>query len=637
MRRLRRDIHVMLTGSSAGDCSELMTAMRAEGWHVNVIEDMSNCAAGASSGACDMVLIACSDPTRVQRQPVRDLMNLRADMSVLFLVGDVWEQAVPAALAGVTSTQIHRLSCPVPELMEVLKQDLLFTIRDQIQYTIMCVDDDKEFLASIKTFLPANLKVTLPRFDVDFEFFEDPVEALNACSQFGNRLGVVISDQIMPKMSGIEFLTRLKDMYPDVKRVLMTGYAGLDSAVIAINRRILDKYVCKPVDPVDFSESIRLLLSEHHLKLRAEMRQDRIMAQFEYIRAVTAAKKTKQVLQTTVGFLSEQICPVYAMVVMMNDGQLYLQAANDRVPGFPAKKHFPADKGLWGWLTQHRRPIRASSRKDLPEGADIQLPLPIIAVPVVRDNIFLGAILLSGHPYGGAFSREDVMLLEFVADIASVAIGSFKDREIVERNYVSTMASLMETVEARDSYTHGHTERVRALAVKLAQAAGITGRSLQEIEWAALLHDIGKIALPDAILLKASSLTTQEYAAVKDHPVRADRILQHLKYLDVARVIIRSHHERYDGNGYPDGLAGEEIPIGARILAIVDSYDAMTSARPYRKMISRDKALAEIAANAATQFDPRLAALFITIVEPGAVAPQTLSAQVNFRPEGGLA
>ena len=141
----------------------------------------------------------------------------------------------------------------------------------------------------------------------------------------------------------------------------------------------------------------------------------------------------------------------------------------------------------------------------------------------------------------------------------------------------------------------------------------------------------------DAILLKASSLTTQEYAAVKDHPVRADRILQHLKYLDVARVIIRSHHERYDGNGYPDGLAGEEIPIGARILAIVDSYDAMTSARPYRKMISRDKALAEIAANAATQFDPRLAALFITIVKPGAIAPQTLSAQVNFRPEGGLA
>jgi HD-GYP domain-containing protein (c-di-GMP phosphodiesterase class II) len=208
------------------------------------------------------------------------------------------------------------------------------------------------------------------------------------------------------------------------------------------------------------------------------------------------------------------------------------------------------------------------------------------------------------------------MLMNFVADAASVAVGSFRDRKAVERSYVSTMASLMETVEAKDSYTRGHTERVTELALNLARAAGVTAHALQEIEWAAALHDIGKIALPDAILLKSDSLTKEEYIVVKEHPIRADKILQHLEYLDAARMIIRSHHEAYDGSGYPDGLAREEIPLGARILAIADSYDAMTSARPYREASSSREALAEIELHAGRQFDPRLTATFLEIMRP---------------------
>jgi HD-GYP domain-containing protein (c-di-GMP phosphodiesterase class II) len=275
-------------------------------------------------------------------------------------------------------------------------------------------------------------------------------------------------------------------------------------------------------------------------------------------------------------------------------------------------KPIPTDNGIWAWLLRHRRSIRAIRNKDLPEDAD--LPLPVMAVPVIRDNAFLGAILLSGRARGGAFSREEGMLLNFVADVASVAFGSFKDREAVEKSYVSTMASLMETVEAKDSYTRGHTERVVVFATELAKAVGVAGRQLQEIEWAAALHDIGKIALPDAILTKAGPLTADEYGVMKEHTTRGDRILQHLKYLDTARMIIRAHHERYDGRGYPDGLAGEEIPLGARIMAIADSYDAMTSARPYRHAMDPQDALAEIEVNAGTQFDPKLVATFLTIM-----------------------
>ena len=196
----------------------------------------------------------------------------------------------------------------------------------------------------------------------------------------------------------------------------------------------------------------------------------------------------------------------------------------------------------------------------------------------------------------------------------SVAVGSFKDRQAVETSYISTMASLMETVEAKDSYTRGHTERVTEFALDLARRAGVTGQSLQDIEWAAALHDIGKIALPDSILLKPGGLTAEEYTAVKDHPIRADRILQHLKYLNAARMIIRGHHESYDGKGYPDGLTGEESPLGARILAIADSYDAMTSTRPYREAMDPWDALAEIKTNIGRQFDLRLTEKFLTMM-----------------------
>jgi HD-GYP domain-containing protein (c-di-GMP phosphodiesterase class II) len=245
---------------------------------------------------------------------------------------------------------------------------------------------------------------------------------------------------------------------------------------------------------------------------------------------------------------------------------------------------------------------------------ELTLPLPVMAAPLVRDKVFWGAVLLSGRASGGAFSREDRMLISFVADAASVAIGSFKDREAVEKSYVSTMSSLMETVEAKDSYTRGHTERVMEFALDLARASGVSGQTLQDIEWAAALHDIGKIALPDAILLKPGSLTTQERGVMQEHPIRAERILQHLKYLNAARMIVRSHHEAYDGSGYPDGLAREEIPLGARILAIADSYDAMTSVRPYRNAMSPLDAMAAIEANAGKQFDPRLAATFLKIM-----------------------
>lgn len=138
---------------------------------------------------------------------------------------------------------------------------------------------------------------------------------------------------------------------------------------------------------------------------------------------------------------------------------------------------------------------------------------------------------------------------------------------------------------------------------------------LRTLHHAAALHDLGKLAVPEEILRNPGSLSPSDYAIVKQHPGRADMILSHLRHLDSARMIIRSHHERYDGTGYPDGLTGEEIPLGGRILAIADSYDAMTSSRSYRDAMNPAEALAKIQAGASTQFDPALATTFVKIIE----------------------
>ena len=515
-------------------------------------------------------------------------------------------------LAGATSDQLHRASRPAAELVEVFREELRCVLLERPRYTIMYVDDDRDFLASLEAFLPDRLREALPRFELEFEFFDEPLLALDACKGIGSRLAVVVSDQVMPNVSGIDLLTRVKELHPRVRCVLLTGQAGLDSAVGAINRRILHKYVFKPVDPVDFSETIRLLLSEYHLGLRVETRQDRMMSQFEYIRAVTSASKPGQVLSNTLSFLGEQVGAAQVQVALMQNGEMVLRSARPRARA--VNSPVPMDRSLWGWLAKHRRPIRATTAAELPEDACTDLPLPLMAAPMLRDNVFLGAIVVSGNPCGAAFTREAAMLLSFVADVAAVAVGSFGDRAEVEQSYVSTMASLMETVEAKDSYTRGHTERVMVLAMELARSLGIKDQLLQQIEWAAALHDIGKISLPDAILQKPGPLTAHEYAIMKAHTTRGDRILRHLKYLQAARIIIRSHHERYDGTGYPDGLAGEEIPFGARILAIADSYDAMTSHRPYRAAMDPGEALSRIQAGAGTQFDPQLAQRFLEMM-----------------------
>jgi putative two-component system response regulator len=176
--------------------------------------------------------------------------------------------------------------------------------------------------------------------------------------------------------------------------------------------------------------------------------------------------------------------------------------------------------------------------------------------------------------------------------------------------YDETIHGWSDALDLRDKETEGHTQRVTEKTVILARAAGLNEEALKHIWRGSLLHDVGKLGIPDSILLKADHLTDEEWRIMRRHPIHAYEWLQHIEYLKPAIDIPYCHHEKWDGTGYPRGLKGEEIPIGARLFAIVDVWDALTSDRPYRKAMSREDAFKFIVSQSGTHFDPKAVELF---------------------------
>ena len=195
-------------------------------------------------------------------------------------------------------------------------------------------------------------------------------------------------------------------------------------------------------------------------------------------------------------------------------------------------------------------------------------------------------------------------------------------QDALQERFVDGMITLVDALEARDKYTCGHSTRVALMAGKIARRVLGHAADVAEIELAARLHDIGKVAVPDRLLDKPSGLTPEEVVLMDTHPLVGENILRPISQLRNVATIIRNHHERWDGAGYPDGLSGEYIPVGSRILALADTFDAMTSQRPYRNSLSVAEAREEIAKHLGTQFDSTIGLVFLEMIGTGEIVPE---------------
>ena len=192
---------------------------------------------------------------------------------------------------------------------------------------------------------------------------------------------------------------------------------------------------------------------------------------------------------------------------------------------------------------------------------------------------------------------------------------SFELYTKMRKVYLDTIRALAAAIDAKDPYTKGHSERVAKTSVALAQELNLSDRDIENIEYTALLHDIGKIGIADSILGKKSSLTSQEFDKIKEHTIMGANIIEPVDFLKNSYWAIYHHHEKYNGQGYPDGIKSEDIPILARIIAVADAYDAMGSDRPYRKKLDKDKILKELKEQSGKQFDPKVVKVLISVID----------------------
>src|SRR5204863_5830185 len=232
-------------------------------------------------------------------------------------------------------------------------------------------------------------------------------------------------------------------------------------------------------------------------------------------------------------------------------------------------------------------------------------------IPGVGDAV--GVLCMGRDARVGAFLPDEKGLLLGYAQTTAVALQKLVLRENLETNLVNTISSFVIALESKDPYLKGHSARVSLYSGEIAKVMAMTTTDVVLYSRAGMLHDLGKLVIMDNILRKPRQLTEEEFELIRSHPVVGDKILKPLRFLACEAKAVRHHHERYDGKGYPDGLAGEGIPLIARVVTVADSFDAMTSDRPYRAKRPIEAALEEIHRNASTQFDPAMAKAFVTI------------------------
>ena len=277
-------------------------------------------------------------------------------------------------------------------------------------------------------------------------------------------------------------------------------------------------------------------------------------------------------------------------------------------------------EGLLGHVFRQGEPVTVC---DIAVDGRLELPFPatsVLCVPLIADTKAVGMLIATDKLSGEEFWSQELQLMGIFASEVSSALQKANLYEEINKLFLSTVEALATAIDAKDPYTYGHSRRVAELSVAISSEMGMPKDRIRKLELASLLHDIGKIGTPESILRKPGMLLPEEYEKIKEHPAKGAEILSMIAEFKEIVTWIRHHHEWYDGKGYPDCIAAEHIPIEARILAVADSYDAMTSDRPYRKGMPSDTVLNVMEQFSRSQFDPAVLEAFERCLLQGTVA-----------------
>jgi response regulator RpfG family c-di-GMP phosphodiesterase len=433
---------------------------------------------------------------------------------------------------------------------------------------------------------------------------------------------LVISDIMMPGMSGMELLRLIRDHNPSAAVIMITGNPTTDLTVNAIKKGAVD-FLTKPFDIDDLLYKVDIHLRQKEM-LRGEAlgsipeqnklndQKDELSKQGYIYDSIEGSPMDNDAIFNKIAELALKLVDGEVCSILLfdeQDNEFHEKVVKGNTDGIHNNyTNSPTLKMVFNEVIERKEAVLINSN-DHPEVA----PSLICAPLMIRNNI-LGILSIRKKKNREVFSKKDLHHILSLTKRASLNLENKILYESIFFNIMDTLKSLISSIQARDHYTEEHSQRVTSEAIRLAASMNCPSKDLESIKIAGALHDVGKIAVPDSILLKAGKLTDEEYMVIKNHPTIGENILKSIVLLDKERMIIQCHHERWDGNGYPQGLRGPDIPFLARILTVVDSFDAMNNNRPYRSALSKEDAIEELIRNKNTQFDPDIVDAYIKIL-----------------------
>jgi putative nucleotidyltransferase with HDIG domain len=520
--------------------------------------------------------------------------------------------------------------------------------------TILFVDDEESILDIAKTYFHSRGYVVLTA--------RNGREAVDLLGD--NRIDCCFTDINMPEMDGLELAEYIRKHDNTVPVVVMTGYPSLDNTIHTLKNGVVD-FLVKPINLRQMEISVQRVLRERRLfienvllseevqgknkieKLNRELLRkneelnvvNRIMTDFAALRE--SADVFKQLVDMAVQIVQADVACFYLINESTKEA---IPIASTQADGFMA-----------GLISGGETEPALQPTIQLPLSGDSDVQTLILDVVkddqpllISRNNghgclaesissFMLTPLKIRSKPLGVLcamicsgdvrFNEKDLYYLSFMSNKAASSMESLALYENIYNNLLATLYAFVKAIEARDPYTKQHSSRVTSLSLALAKAMACSAEEQDILNVAGLMHDIGKIGIRDDILLKPGRLSKEEYGIIQQHPVIGAEIMDHLGLWHREKQIVRGHHERFDGKGYPDHLKGREIPLLARILSVADVYDAVASDRAYRKRMEEAKILDIMYGGRGTQFDPDVIDVFRQLYESGEVAKLTADAE----------
>ncbi len=502
------------------------------------------------------------------------------------------------------------------------------------QLRLMLVDDDTLVNEAITEYLGRKGWVV--------RSFSNVEDALGALRQDPAGYDVLVTDISMPELSGMDFLRMAKEEAPFVPVIMITGHPSVDSAVFALKRGASD-FFTKPFKVQELEVAIRKAAGEARvmgppeverasaagrerpiagMPVVARRRLEDKIKELSILHTITEtlddAHAKEDIFRKTLDLAQIITDAEKAFLMLVEQGTrdfVVISASGYDADSVVGERFALADEPFnsvyrnkcYSYALVNRAELKGLGR-DLPTDAE-RTPLLVMPMIINREAVMLMGLVLG--PDNALVTSDGLTLLLNLTAKASLKLENIALTENIFSSIIGAITSLINALDARDTYTKDHSNRVTQYAIKIAMKMNCRQDVLDCISFAGPLHDVGKIGIRDDILLKKGAFTPEERDMMKSHVLRGEEILRPLNLLDSEKAVVLYHHERWDGKGYPNGIAGKAIPTPARIFCVADTFDAMTSSRPYRNALSFDIARAEIIKCCGSQFDPDVVEAFL--------------------------